>query len=673
MNKIKESFQARCIAMLLAVISGIAIVAGAFAIHFTWSLELYQEPLNTVISDHARHMQAWYSARIFSEMEDISRANSKGSIIKSLQPIQTKLDNYPHTDNFEYGIIHADTLDHVDLLSRDSYIYENFKDTSPDHNSYCIYFVEGNAPGPESTPNLLNSLFSVYISSYKYYGTEPKPGSVYWIVSNVKKPVNEFSNDIFSRQKRLLTVMYNFRYTIILLTIFFAILLVLSAGFCCYSARGKNSPVTWQHKTPLILNLCFTLGITGICTFLFYKLLESMLVWHISFGLLCILFSLITAVAILAIVFLLMNLAVRQKVGILWKYTLTRALLLCICKVFRETYRSCLEHTPLLLKGIIIIVLFHFWELLQIATIFRDLKAPYQLWFTFRLIEVPLVFFILIQMKRLQDGSRRMADGDLETKIDTRHMFFEFRKHGKYLNQIGEGMSNALEERLKSEHFKTELITNVSHDIKTPLTSLINYVDLLQKENITEEERNEYLSVLERQAARLKKLIEDLIDASKAATGNLVVNMETCNIQILLTQVAGEFEEKLNASQLELVIREPDAPVTIQTDNRYLWRIFDNLMNNICKYAQPGTRVYIDLESDGNMTHITFRNISRYPLNFSGEELLERFVRGDVSRNTEGNGLGLSIARSLAESMKGNLDIYTDGDLFKVVVSFPLI
>ena len=233
-------------------------------------------------------------------------------------------------------------------------------------------------------------------------------------------------------------------------------------------------------------------------------------------------------------------------------------------------------------------------------------------------------------------------------------------------------MSIALKEQLKSEHFKTELITNVSHDIKTPLTSLINYVDLLQKKDNTDEQRNEYLSVLERQAARLKKLIEDLIEASKASTGNLTVNMETCNIQILLTQTTGEFEEKINANQLDLVIREPGAPVNVLADNRYLWRIFDNLMNNICKYTQPDTRVYIDLETDNKTAHIIFRNISRYPLDFSGDELMERFVRGDVSRNTEGNGLGLSIARSLAESMKGSLNIYTDGDLFKVVVSFPL-
>ena len=181
----------------------------------------------------------------------------------------------------------------------------------------------------------------------------------------------------------------------------------------------------------------------------------------------------------------------------------------------------------------------------------------------------------------------------------------------------------------------------------------------------------EYLGILERQSTRLKKLIEDLIEASKASTGNLIVNKEPCDIQILLTQAAGEFEEKLQANDLELLIHKPDTPVTIQADNRHLWRIFDNLMNNICKYAQPGTRVYIDIEETDTL-RIIFRNTSKYALNRDGTELTERFIRGDASRHTEGNGLGLSIAQSLAESMDGTLTIHTDGDLFKVIVEFPV-
>ena len=226
---------------------------------------------------------------------------------------------------------------------------------------------------------------------------------------------------------------------------------------------------------------------------------------------------------------------------------------------------------------------------------------------------------------------------------------------------------------MKSERFKTELITNVSHDIKTPLTSIINYVDLLQKEELNNPTAQEYLEVLDRQSSRLKKLIEDLIEASKASTGNLSVQMERCEAGVFLVQTVGEFKEKTDAANLELIIKKPEEPVYIMADGRHFWRIIDNMMNNICKYAQPGTRVYINLEQAFGTLTITFRNTSRAPLNISSEELMERFVRGDSSRNTEGNGLGLSIARSLTELQKGTLSIQIDGDLFKAVLEFPVI
>ena len=217
------------------------------------------------------------------------------------------------------------------------------------------------------------------------------------------------------------------------------------------------------------------------------------------------------------------------------------------------------------------------------------------------------------------------------------------------------------------------LITNVSHDIKTPLTSIINYVDLLKKEEITQPKAQEYIEVLERQSARLKKLIEDLMEASKASTGNIAVELELCDINILLTQTIGEFEEKLNSKELSLVIDQSLENIFIMADNRHIWRIFDNLMNNICKYGQPGTRVYINIEATEKEVTIIFRNTSGYQLNISSDELLERFVRGDSSRHTEGSGLGLSIAQNLAELMGGSLKLHVDGDLFKVILAFPRV
>ena len=217
---------------------------------------------------------------------------------------------------------------------------------------------------------------------------------------------------------------------------------------------------------------------------------------------------------------------------------------------------------------------------------------------------------------------------------------------------------------------KTELITNVSHDIKTPLTSIINYVDLLEKEDIENDKAKEYLEVLDRQSKRLKKLIEDLIEASKVSTGNIKFNIEKVNAVVPLNQSIGEFSDRLDANKITVVSSLPSEDVYLQADNRYLWRVFDNLMSNIVKYAQPNTRAYVDLEQDENKLRFVFRNTSKEELNITADELMERFVRGDKSRYTDGNGLGLSIARSLAEAMGGSLKLAIDGDLFKAIVEF---
>jgi signal transduction histidine kinase len=226
---------------------------------------------------------------------------------------------------------------------------------------------------------------------------------------------------------------------------------------------------------------------------------------------------------------------------------------------------------------------------------------------------------------------------------------------------------------MRSERFKTELITNVSHDIKTPLTSIINYVDLIKKEEIENDTAKQYIDVLERQSNRLKKLVEDLVEASKASSGSLSVELKACDVSVLVSQTIGEFEDKLLGRGLTPIINVPTKPVKIMADGRHLWRIFDNLMGNICKYAMSGTRVYIDVKTENQKAVITFRNISQNQLNVSAEELMERFVRGDKSRNTEGSGLGLSIAKSLAELQGGSMELLVDGDLFKASVIFDVI
>ncbi len=290
----------------------------------------------------------------------------------------------------------------------------------------------------------------------------------------------------------------------------------------------------------------------------------------------------------------------------------------------------------------------------------------------FELALVLLVTLYAIGLQKLSKGAQKIAEGDLDHHVDSSRMLPGIKALGESMNRIGDGMTTALEERMKSEMLKTELITNVSHDIKTPLTSIINYVDLLKKENIADPKQREYLSILDNKSQRLKILIEDLVEASKASTGNLQLSWGKVGLKELVLQASGEFSEKLKARDLTLSLNLPDKPVYIYADGRYVWRVVENLFSNAVKYSLSRTRVYVDLNVQDGRAQFMIRNISSEPLNFSAEELIERFFRGDRSRGTEGSGLGLSIAKSLTEMQKGSFSLSIDGDLFKAIAEFKL-
>ena len=274
------------------------------------------------------------------------------------------------------------------------------------------------------------------------------------------------------------------------------------------------------------------------------------------------------------------------------------------------------------------------------------------------------------QMKKLKEAAGALAEGDLSYETDTSKLKWEFKEHGESLNSVGRGMARAVNERMRSERFKTELITNVSHDLKTPLTSIVTYIDLLQKEEIPGEQAKEYVDTIARQSAKLKKLTEDLIEASKASSGVMSVNLERVNVSELLRQSVAEYGDRMAAAGIATVMTLPEDDIYITADGRLLWRVMDNLLLNICRHGMNGTRAYIGAEKREENTVISFKNISSKELNISPEELLERFVQGDESRSTEGSGLGLSIAQSLTELMKGKMQLYLDGDLFKVELIF---
>ena len=368
---------------------------------------------------------------------------------------------------------------------------------------------------------------------------------------------------------------------------------------------------------------------------------------------------------------LLMSLAARVKEHSLLKNTIAYRLL----RLFRKAGRGVahlLKSLPLIWKTLLGLAVVSAAELIPLLLIVWNVEMVF-FWFIEKAVLVPVVLYVALTLRKLQAGGRALANGDLGYRVNTDKMIGDFKEHGANLNSISRGIAIAVEDRLKSERMKTELITNVSHDIKTPVTSILNYAALIQKEAGDSDAVREYSEVLVRQSEKLKKLVEDLIEASKAATGNLDVALSPCDASLFLNQASGEYEKKLRDAGLTLVVRQPEDEIMILADGRRMWRIFDNLMNNICKYAMPGTRAYLTLEKEGDQAVITFKNTSREPLDLTEDQLLERFARGDASRNTEGNGLGLSIAKSITELQNGSMRIFTDGDLFKAQLFFPIL
>ncbi len=282
-----------------------------------------------------------------------------------------------------------------------------------------------------------------------------------------------------------------------------------------------------------------------------------------------------------------------------------------------------------------------------------------------------LIFRRNAEMADIVDAIKRIRQGEVECQLETEKLHGENKEIAEAVNNIGEGIKNAVATSLKDERMKTDLITNVSHDIKTPLTSIINYVDLLKRQKIKDEPVRSYIEILDSKSQRLKQLTDDLVEASKISSGNIVLNREKLNLTELLNQSLGEFSEKFEEKQLQVIFEHAELQAFIYADSRRMWRIIENLFNNIYKYAMPVTRVYIYINIENGQIKASLKNISEKQLNIHSDELTERFIRGDVSRTTEGSGLGLYIAKSLTRAQGGDFNVYLDGDLFKVTLLFP--
>ncbi len=471
-------------------------------------------------------------------------------------------------------------------------------------------------------------------------------------------------NEVYNGS-RLYELIYNYRYVFLSALAVSAIAIILLLIFIIGAAGHR------KYTDEIVLNKFdkIPLEITALFVLIPFLILT---VWESD-----ILLIAACAVSVIMLIPFLQTLSARIKYGKWYKNSIIFNIALWFCKLLKRLISigqrfflklPVIYKTILLYAGFIIINL-----ALSLLFIMSDgffLFLALLIVIDVAVLAALCLFSVGIQ--KIKNVSRLISQGKFDVSIDRENMLLDFKDIADNLNNISIAIAKAVETATKSERMKAELITNVSHDIKTPLTSIISYVDLLKKENIKDEKALEYIEVLDRQSAHLKKLTYDLIDASKASTGNVEINLQDVDVVEFVNQAAGEYSERFTENGLAVILNIPQQSIYIRADGKLLWRIIDNLLGNACKYSQENTRVYISVNQSGSKAVISIKNISRDVLNINGDELTERFVRGDSSRNTEGSGLGLSIAKSLAELQNGSLSIDIDCDLFKAEVAFEV-
>ena len=457
------------------------------------------------------------------------------------------------------------------------------------------------------------------------------------------------------------------------LTVLILLYLIVSIG---HKKGTKGIATSDFDKIPLEI-----IGFIGICIIGLVFILLAQEVDTTEFELIIsLLFTVYFTIFIVGII-IFDTIIKRIKSRTFWKTTLVGKIVIILLKPihkfekFMEEVRGTSKYFSNAITKFIVFVCIEVFLAFIVFILFNS-SDP----FIFLLLEFILVAFFIQRMvksivnyDKIEKKLKEMYEGDNQTQLDKNQFLPVFNQSITYLNDISNGLENAIQDRMKSERLKTELITNVSHDIKTPLTSIINYVDLIKQENIQNEKVKEYIEILDNKSQRLKKLIEDLVEASKVSTGNVKLNLEKINIVELINQAVGEFEDKFESKGLDIVINSNENEIFIFADSRYMYRIIENLFSNISKYALQNSRVYIDIQKVDDKVYIKMKNISKDKLNIPAEELMQRFVRGDKSRTTEGSGLGISIAQNLTEIQNGKFNLIIDGDLFKTELEFNII
>ncbi len=472
-------------------------------------------------------------------------------------------------------------------------------------------------------------------------------------------------DDIYTRVVKMETLV-EMKYIIVVIAFTSALFLIASLIFVIcsagYSDRFDGLHLSMFDKAPLEIHLICTAGIAGVALWLYYEIGFRLDMWMAFAFVLA-----VTAVAAMVFIILIYTISARCKAGKLFHYTITFG---SIILLFRGI-KYLLTNLRYSWKVALVFTAAFIYDLFFLALMDNsEIELVVAMWLLGKLVLAAALIIYAIGLGKIKEGCKKISEGKTDFVLNKTYLPPDLKSLASDINSIGNGIQLAVDERTKSERLKTELITNVSHDLKTPLTSIVNYVDILSKEDIKPDAAKEYVGILVRQSQRMKKLIDDLVEASKASSGAITVNAQRLDMSLLITQAVTEFDERLEKSRLTPITSLPEEPVRVMVDGRLMWRVFDNLLGNICKYAQPDTRVYISETIVGNKVIVTFKNISRYALNISSEELMERFVRGDSSRHTEGSGLGLSIARSLCNLQKVGFGIVIDGDLYKAQLTF---
>lgn len=674
-NKTKQFV--KIIGYILIPIFILISIFSALSLYYRSENQQVQEANNFFETDNFMYM---YSASIINNFS----VNANSLLVKDEDGDSYYSSNrYGIYDDYQENVQIGNKKGRVNYLT--TYEYKNFKYLIIDNKNSVAYTNVEHTMFTDSIEEIKerlakNSIYwnyekgNVNTSIEKLKLEEIRYKSIYKSIDDAKKfsVYTSLENDLtYYDQYRTNKTVFDmaqilYKPALYLLPLSIIAVLVLLIMNCFFiGLRNENGEVILNafDKTPLLVALIilFILFMIG-CGFLIALTSENLtlILSGIAIG---------AVIVYISFVFFLETIIKRIKSKTLFRNTITYRILRWI----KSLITSMTRNANMTVKLILIFIAFGILNIIGFGLSINNEPIGF-----FILIAIWVYAFAkmhqwLVRYIEIKNAINEIYIGNTEVHLDEKRYKGSLNSMAIQVNDIAGGLSNAIQEKLKSERLKTELITNVSHDIKTPLTSIINYVDLLKKEKMPNEQAEEYLNILDNKSQRLKRLTEDLVEASKASSGNIKLNIEKLNVNELLKQVSGEFEDKFKLRNLEEVMSLPEKNVYINADSRYMYRILENMYSNISKYAMDNTRVYIDVIPNNNRITIQMKNISKEKLNISTEELMQRFVRGDSARNTEGSGLGLSIATSLTTLQGGTFNIYLDGDLYKVIIEFDMI